>query len=208
MELSQEHCVVSKLPMPRAVATGAQPLALPRRPDPTVAAGRVYYKGRAVGSYVPKITRKVFEKFGFSTAALLTDWAVIVGSEMAAYTLPERLKWPRGFEKAVETGEPGAGRPGATLVLRVEPARALDVQYKTRLLCDRINAYFGYRAIAEVRLVQAPVPAKSPAGGAPRPSMAPPPASLTVTGPADDELARALNALGASIHAEAANRSR
>ena len=39
--------------------------------------------------------------------------------------------------------------------LSVEPARALDVQYQTQLIVDRINAYFGYRAVADLRIVQA-----------------------------------------------------
>ena len=119
--------------------------------------GRRGIQGRAVGAYVPKLTRKAFEKYGFSTATLLTDWAIIVGADIAGYTAPERLKWPRGVEGATMSARREAGRPGATLMLRVEPARALDVQYKARQLIERINAYFGYRAVAEMRLVQAPL---------------------------------------------------
>ena len=53
---------------------------------------------RAVGAFVPGLTRKSFEKYGFSTATLLTDWTVIVGAELAQFTLPERLKWPRNVD--------------------------------------------------------------------------------------------------------------
>lgn len=124
------------------------------------AAGYVFAK--AVGSFVPKLTQKAFEKYGFSAATLLTDWAQIAGADVAAYTLPERLKWPRA---AGAEGEEGAeGRPGATLVLRVDPARALDVEYKSRQIIERINAYFGYRAVAALRLIQAPVGASAPQG--------------------------------------------
>lgn len=112
---------------------------------------------RAVGSYVPRLTRKVFEKYGFSASAILTDWASIVGEELALYTEPERLKWPRGVEAYGEVGEGGKGRPGATLVLRVDGSWALDVQFRSRQIIERINAYFGYRAVAEMRIVQAPV---------------------------------------------------
>ena len=55
------------------------------------------------------------------------------------------------------------GRPGATLVLRVDGARALDVQYKARQIIERINAYFGYAAVAELRIVQAPMRQLPPA---------------------------------------------
>jgi len=120
-----------------------------------------YSPARAVGAYLPKLTRKAFETFGFSTATLLTDWSTIVGDQVAGYAVPERIKWPRGVG-ASEDGEPeGRGRGGAVLVLRVDPARALDVEYKGQQILERINAYFGYRAVAELRLLQAPVTASS-----------------------------------------------
>jgi hypothetical protein len=127
-----------------------------------------------VGSYVPKLTRKAFEKYGFSAATLLTDWAVIVGEDIAAFAAPERLKWPRnvGVHEDVEAG--AEGRPGAVLVVRVDPARALDVAYKTRQILERINGYFGYRAIAELRILQAPLTV------APRPAAAVLPAAVVM----------------------------
>ena len=112
---------------------------------------------RSVSTYVPRLTRKAFEKYGFATAALLTDWASIVGADVASYTAPERLKWPRDVNAYGNVEEGMESRPGATLVIRVEGARALDLQYKAPQLIERINAMFGYRAIAELRYIQAPV---------------------------------------------------
>lgn len=120
-------------------------------------------RARAVGSYVPTLTRKAFEKYGFSTASLLTEWAAIAGAELAAYTLPERLTWPRQGNTAEESDS--GGRGGAKLVLRVDTARVLDVEYRKHQIVERINAHFGYRAVAELRFVQAPVrPAQRGAG--------------------------------------------
>lgn len=115
--------------------------------------------GKTVGSFVPKLAQKAFEKYGFSTVALLTDWPAIVGQEMAKYTRPEKLKWPRlvSIGEDVEAG--CEGRPGATLILRVEPARALDVEYGAAPIVDRINSYFGYRAVADLRILQMPLDA-------------------------------------------------
>jgi hypothetical protein len=42
-------------------------------------------------------------------------------------------------------------------VLRVDLGRGIDIQYKARQLIERINAHFGYRAVAEIRIIQAPV---------------------------------------------------
>jgi len=119
-------------------------------------ASRARVHARVIGAYVPKLTRKAFEKYGFSATSLLTDWPSIVGAEVAGFAAPERLKWPRNAVSG--EAEAGAeGLPGAVLVLRVDPARALDVQYKTQQILERINVYFGYRAVAELRILQAPL---------------------------------------------------
>ena len=116
---------------------------------------------RAVGAFVPGLTRKSFEKYGFSTATLLTDWTIIAGPELAGYTLPERLKWPRNVDAYEDVDVSQKGRPGATLVLRVDGPRAIEVQYQTTQIIERINAHFGYRAVADVRFIQAPLPQRN-----------------------------------------------
>jgi hypothetical protein len=157
---------------------------------------------KAVGSFVPGLTRKAFEKYGFSAATLITDWQVIVGRELAAVTAPERLKWPRAVEHAEDdtNTSAGKGRPGATLVLRADGSQALAVQYGARQIIERINAYFGYAAVAELRLVQAPV---GPAAGLVRPANRPAAQPLTheVAGVADAGLRDALARLGAEVRA-------
>ena len=117
---------------------------------------------RSVGSFVPRLTQKAFEKYGFSTVSLLTDWAVIAGPELANYTRPERLKWPRKIAIYSDTDDTQKGRPGATLILHVDPARALDVQYGTAQLIERINGYFGYNAVTDIRILQTPVNPPTP----------------------------------------------
>ena len=163
---------------------------------------------RPVGSYVPKLTRKVLEKYGFSAATLVTDWSTIVGADIAAYAQPERLKWPRGGNTDTESGEGRMAGAGATLQLRVEGARALDVQYRSRQIIERINAYFGYRAVAQLRLLQAPLAAP----GTPRPEAAESPRALSVrpnrevAGIPDERLRSALTRMQAAITTTAARR--
>ena len=84
-------------------------------------------------------------------------------------------------------------------MLRVEPARALDVQYKARLLIDRINAYFGYRAVAEIRIVQAPLLKSGGESVARRGASPPGTPGAAVQAVADDALREALASLEASI---------
>lgn len=130
---------------------------LPERQPPTRSTGPRPILAKAVGSFVPRLTRPAFERYGFSAAALITDWETIVGADIARFTMPERLKWPK---RVAWTGEDVAeedrGRPGATLILAVAAGRALDIQYKAAQLIERINSYFGYRAVADLRIVQVP----------------------------------------------------
>jgi hypothetical protein len=114
-----------------------------------------YQPATAVGGFLPKLTKKAFEKYGFSTTTLIMEWAAIAGSDIASATLPEKLKWPRAMGD--QTKDDATNHEGAVLVLRVDPARALDISYRERQIIDRINAHFGYRAIAALRLVQAPL---------------------------------------------------
>lgn len=156
---------------------------------------------KAVGSFVPKVASKAFEKFGFHSAEIMAEWPRVAGAELAAFTAPERIKWPR----MVDGSDAGVGRSGgATLVLRVAPARALDVEYRTGEIIDRINRYFGYRAISQLRIVQAPIApddgatAEAPLAGGSRPPA--PPAALPED--ADPPIRAALEGLWASICAE------
>ena len=165
------------------------------------AQARAKFTGHPVGKFVGKLTQKAFEKHGFSAATLLTDWRTIVGNDLATYTAPERLKWPRGVEAYGDVAADGTGRPGATLILRVDSVRALDVSYKSRQVIERINAYFGYKAVSELRFIQAPVAELQPS-----PVMRPPrPAHPTAKVQAVDDpgLRDALAKLEATIAAKA-----
>ncbi|MBI1648860.1 DUF721 domain-containing protein [Hyphomicrobium sulfonivorans] len=153
---------------------------------------RDYISARAVGAFVPKLTHKAFEKYGFAAATLILEWATIVGRDVAAYTAPERLKWPRGVDYS-DPDETASSRPGGTLILRVDPARALDIQYKGQQLIERINAHFGYRAVAELRILQAPLPEREDASATLPPAQPVPAPELADI--ADEHLRQALTRL-------------
>ena len=148
----------------------AQPKARKRRnvpAQPNFTPDRRYAGGgpKRAATFTPALTRPAFEKFGFPAAALLTEWVAIAGADIASFSAPERLKWPR------RPDDPEAGGAGATLVLRVDGPRALELQHRLPQLIERINAYFGFRAIAQIRLYQAPL--------AVRPNQRQPPERIT-----------------------------
>jgi hypothetical protein len=124
-------------------------------------------EARPIGAYVARVLDPSARVRGFATTALLSEWPAIVGAELAQFTLPDRVAWPRRREDGEEASPQRGWRgEGAILVLRVEGPRAIEVQHRSGQILERVNSYFGYRAIAELRILQAPVtraPARSPA---------------------------------------------
>jgi hypothetical protein len=93
------------------------------------------------------LTRAAFARYGFAYADLIGQWPAIVGEHLAAICRPERIKWPR-------QGEAGEARSGGTLILRAAPGRALDLQHETPGIIERINGFYGYAAIAAIKIRQ------------------------------------------------------
>jgi hypothetical protein len=118
---------------------------------------------RPVGAYAARTLDPAARARGFASVSLLSEWPAIIGAELAEFTMPDRVMWPKRRE---ETGEapPQKSRrtEGAILVLRVEGPRAIEVQHRSGQILERVNAYFGYRAIAEMRILQAPVARTTP----------------------------------------------
>lgn len=184
--------------------TGKNPLSPGRLPPD--ARRKTTSFARAAGSFVPKLTAKVFEKYGFHSAEIMTDWARIAGVDVAQWSEPERIRWPR--ETATGLDGDTERRKGAILVLRVEPARALEIEYKSAEIIDRINRYFGYRAIETLKVLQAPLTRQAAVEPLPKPAVtvtaAAPPPNLDQVG--EDGLKAALTKLWSSIAAERAAR--
>jgi hypothetical protein len=93
---------------------------------------------------VPEIAGKALGKKGLGYGKLVTDWRLIVGADLGEATQPVKLAFPRGE------------RTDATLTVDVIPARAIEVQHTLPQLIERVNAVFGYRAVARIKLIQRP----------------------------------------------------
>lgn len=105
----------------------------------------------AVGRFIAPIAGKTLNRGGAAMAGLLSQWPAISGPSLAAYTMPAKLT-----RTAPEADFPEK-TPASMLHLKVDPARALEVQYAIPQLIERINQTLGYKAVAGIRLVQAPL---------------------------------------------------
>jgi hypothetical protein len=146
---------------------------------------------RPLADLVRRTLADTFARQGFASTELITHWSDIVGAEIAAHCEPLRLKWPRG-------GDPDAPEP-ATLVLRVEGPVAIEIQHLSPVILERVNRFFGWRAVGRLALRQAPLARRAvpPERPAPDPEAA---ARLAATlDVSDEDLRNALARLGAAI---------
>ncbi|USG62191.1 DciA family protein [Sneathiella marina] len=100
---------------------------------------------RAIGSFVGKSARAALVKRGFAQADILSNWASIVGPSLANYSSPEKLNYSRNTNK------------DATLRVRVASGWAPEFTHFEPLILERINSFFGYRAVLKLKLIQAPI---------------------------------------------------
>lgn len=165
------------------------------------ALARAAATARPIGAFAARALDPAARVRGFATTALLSEWPTIVGAELAQFSMPDKVVWPRQRE-GDEENAPSNGRraEGAVLVLRVEGPRAIEVQHHSVQILERVNSYFGYRAVAEMRILQAPVARKTtrpPSAPAPiDPDALPPSANIE-----DGGLRTALLRLGSAIRA-------
>lgn len=147
-------------------------------------------EARAIADLMPQVGRTAFRRFGFVQSSVVARWPEIVGAVHARVSAPESIRFP--------AGEKSEG----TLHLVVLPAHAPLIQHIVPEIIERVNRFFGYRAVARVRIRQGQVQAghaedrpKSP------PSLKPIPMELgdSLRDIGDPELRTVLESLARSL---------
>lgn len=150
-----------------------------------------------------ELTRKSFERYGFAYADLIVMWPAVIGEEWGALSAPVRIHWPRSAGPADERR-----KRGGTLTLRVAEGRGLDFQHLAPRIIERINGYYGYEAVTQLKIVQGPIErrpaeaARGPADNAPDDAWS---GRLAAIG--HERLKQALVRLGAEVRRAAVSRA-
>lgn len=162
------------------------------------AVGREYSRprggpARPVAELVPQIGRSAFRRFGFVQSSVVTRWPEIVGEQHAKVCMPEAIRFP-----------PGEKSDGILQIL-VLPAHAPLIQHVIPEIMDRVNRFFGYKAVARVKLRQGAVqPPRADGARAAPPSLKPIPMELgdSLRDIGDPELRAVLESLARSMGAK------
>jgi hypothetical protein len=147
-------------------------------------------EARALADLMPEIGRAAFRRFGFVQSSVVSRWDEIVGPRYAAVSAPDAIRFPMG-KKA-----------DGTLELIVEGAHATMMQHVVPEIIDRVNRFFGYNAVAKIKMRQGIVakPDPRPRAIAP-PSLKPVPMELgeSLRNISDPELFAVLESLAKSL---------
>ncbi len=85
--------------------------------------------------------RRASETRGFAVSRLITHWEEVAGPDIASIARPVNISYARqGF--------------GATLTVLTTGAQAPMLEMQKEQLRQRVNAVYGYNAIAHIRLTQ------------------------------------------------------
>lgn len=132
----------------------------------------------------------VFRRRGFAIREIVTRWNAIVGEQLAAQSCPEKLVFP------VNEGS------DAALHVRADGPLALELQHLAPLILDRVNTYYGFRAVSRLILHQGPIPERPKSRSRPVRRLSREEQQAlehSVSTVHDPELRHALSALGHSI---------
>ena len=97
----------------------------------------------SISAVTMPITKQLLGARGMMQADLLTVWNTIVGTDMAAYSLPQKLVFPKNSRT-----------DGCLTIMVPTGAFAMEISQNEQQIIDKINAYFGYPAINKLRILQ------------------------------------------------------
>ena len=101
---------------------------------------RTYVQGlRSFGNTLPRGIKGILKKNGYNYSEIINKWSLLVGKEISSFSYPKSIKMTKGS---------GNG----TLFLAVERGNEITVEYSKKEIINKINSYFGYKLINEIKL--------------------------------------------------------
>ena len=104
-------------------------------------------KFKTIGTNVTKIVKPLISKRGFGNSEIINNWVNIVGDKLAQNITPQKISYNSNSNL------------DGVLLLRVNSSSvALEIQYIGKQIINKINTYFGFRAIGRIKIIQGPIP--------------------------------------------------
>jgi len=101
---------------------------------------RTYVQGlRSFGNTLPRGVKSILRKNGYNYSEIISKWNMLLGNDISSCSYPKSIKMTKGDKNG-------------TLVLAVKRGNEIDIEYSKNEIINKINSYFGYKLINEIRL--------------------------------------------------------
>ena len=101
---------------------------------------RTYVQGlRSFGSTLPRGVKGILKKNGYNYSEIISKWNMLVGKDISICAHPISIKMKKGDTHG-------------TLVLAIKRGDEINIEYSKKEIINKINSYFGYKLINEVKL--------------------------------------------------------
>ena len=99
-----------------------------------------YVQGlRPFGNTLPRGLKGILKKNGYNYSEIISKWSMLVGKDISSCAYPKSIK----MKKRNSNG---------TLVLGIKRGDEIQVEYAKKEIIDKINSYFGYKLIDEIKI--------------------------------------------------------
>jgi len=101
---------------------------------------KTYVQGlRPFGNTLPRGIKGILKKNGYNYSEIISKWSVLVGKNISNCCYPKSIKMKKG-------------NSNGTLILEVKRGDEIQIEYSKKEIINKINSYFGYKLIDEIRL--------------------------------------------------------
>ncbi len=94
---------------------------------------------KTVGNALPKNLNKILKKGGHNYSSIVNNWTEIVGKKISQICYPKSIKTNKELQDGL-------------LTLNVNHGNQLDVEYSKQDIIDKINSFFGYAFIKNIKI--------------------------------------------------------
>ena len=88
---------------------------------------------------LPRGVRGILRKNGYNYSEIISKWNFLVGKNIANSCFPKSIKMSQENKNG-------------TLILSVQRGDEINVEYSKKEIINKINSYFGYKLIDQIRL--------------------------------------------------------
>ena len=101
---------------------------------------RTYVQGlRPFGNTLPRGLKGILKKNGYNYSEIISKWNILVGKDISSCSYPKSIKMKKGDSNGI-------------LILAIKRGDEINIEYSKKEIINKINSYFGYKLINEIRL--------------------------------------------------------